>query len=200
MAKIERGFYLRENVLDITQELIGKYLFTNIDDQVVGGKIVETEAYSGKNDKACHAHAGKRTRRTEIFYGEGGLAYVYLCYGIHNLFNIITNKKDNPDAVLVRAIEPSVGIETMMARRRMIKPNYTLTAGPGCVSQALGINKLHYGEDLTGDVIWIEDRGLTLNKSDIRTGPRVGVQYAGEDALLPWRFSLKGNKWVSKAK
>ena len=196
--KLQKHFYTRPNVVELAQELIGKYLYTYIDGILAGGMIVETEAYSGENDKACHAHLSRRTQRTEIMYHEGGVAYVYLVYGIYYLFNIITNEEDKADAVLVRAIAPEEGIEEMLLRRNMttVKPN--LTAGPGVLSMALGINKKLYGTDLTGDTVWLEDKGINFPAAQIAAGPRIGIDYAGEDATLPWRFWLKGSKWVSK--
>jgi DNA-3-methyladenine glycosylase len=196
--KLPKSFYTRPNVVQVAQELVGKHLYTNIDGIKTGGMIVETEAYSGENDQACHAHLNRRTQRTEIMYHEGGVAYVYLIYGIYHLFNIITNVKDRADAVLVRAIEPQEGVEEMLLRRNMatLKPN--LTAGPGVLSIALGINRKLYGAELTGDMIWLEDRGVSFSPEHIATGPRIGVDYAGGDAMLPWRFWLKGNRWVSK--
>ena len=196
--KLPKDFYTRPNVVQIAQELLGKYLYTAVDGMLTGGMIVETEAYSGENDRACHAHMNRRTARTEIMYHEGGIAYVYLVYGIYNLFNIITNVEGKADAVLIRAIEPEIGTEEMLLRRNMptIKPN--LTAGPGVMSIALGVNRKHYGEDLTGNTIWLEDKGITLPEDNIMTVPRVGIDYAGDDALLPWRFYIKGNKWVSR--
>ncbi|PTX15228.1 DNA-3-methyladenine glycosylase [Pontibacter mucosus] len=198
--KLPKEFYTRPDVVQLAQELLGKYLYTCVDGMLTGGMIVETEAYSGQNDRACHAHLNRRTARTEIMYSEGGVAYVYLIYGIYHLFNIITNEQDKADAVLVRAIEPEVGVEEMLLRRgfQSIKPN--LTAGPGVLSIALGIDRKLYGADLTGDTIWIEDKGLVLPEESIAAGPRIGVDYAGEDALLPWRFWVKGNKWVSRKK
>lgn len=198
--KLPASFYTRPDVVQLAQELVGKYLYTNIDGVLTGGKIVETEAYSGDNDKACHAHLGRRTQRTEIMYQQGGVAYVYLVYGMYNLFNIITNVAGKADAVLIRAIEPEEGIEEMLLRRNMasIKPN--LTAGPGVLSIALGINRNLYGADLTGNVIWIEDKGNKVPAASIAAGPRIGIDYAGEDANLPWRFWLKENKWVSRKK
>lgn len=196
--KLPKEFYTRPDVVQIAQELLGKHIYTAVDGMLTGGMIVETEAYSGENDRACHAHLGRRTNRTEIMYHEGGVAYVYLVYGIYNLFNIITNTKGKADAVLIRAIQPEIGTEEMLLRRNMptIKPN--LTAGPGVMSIALGINRKHYGEDLTGNIIWLEDKGITIPEEDIMTVPRVGIDYAGDDALLPWRFYIKGSKWVSK--
>ncbi|WP_242920837.1 DNA-3-methyladenine glycosylase [Pontibacter liquoris] len=198
--KLPHSFYTRPDVVQVAQDLLGKYLYTCVDGMLTGGMIVETEAYSGQNDRACHAHLNRRTQRTEIMYSEGGVAYVYLVYGIYYLFNIITNEREKADAVLVRAIEPEAGVEEMLLRRNMpgIKPN--LTAGPGVLSIALGIDKKLYGADLTSNTVWVEDKGLTLPAESIAAGPRIGVDYAGEDALLPWRFWLKGNKWVSRKK
>lgn len=197
--KLKQSFFEREDVVKISRELLGKYLFTEINGCISGGMIVETEAYNGRCDKACHAF-NRRTKRTEIIYDEGGKAYVYLCYGIHYLFNITTNKKGLADAILVRAIEPIEGIDLMLKRRNKIKVTPQLTAGPGVLSQALGINKSHYGLPLNGSGVWLEDRGVEIKDEDIIAGPRIGVDYAGEDALLPWRFFIKGNKFVSRIK
>ena len=201
MKILDEGFYQRENVVQIGRELLGKYLFTQLNGEKAGGIIVETEAYSHINDRACHSHLQRRTQRTEIMYHSGGVAYVYLCYGIHHLFNIITNVEDKADAVLVRAIEPTENIEVMQKRRGIDKPIPQLTAGPGAMSQALGITTAHYGLPLTtGELIWVEDRGIQITPENIVASPRVGVAYAGEDAVLPWRFRVKGNVWTSKAK
>lgn len=186
--KISREFYLRDDVVKISRELLGKVLCTNIDGLYTSGIITETEAYMGAIDKASHAYNNRRTNRTEVIFGEGGIAYVYLCYGIHHLFNIVTHKKDTPHAILVRAIKPLEGVEIMMQRRNAQKITDKMTIGPGTVSQALGITTKHTGVDLTGDLIWLEDRGITVRPKDIIVGPRVGVDYAGEDALLPYRF------------
>lgn len=198
MSKLPVSFYSRPDVVQISKELLGKYLLTEIDGVRTGGMIVETEAYSGQNDKACHASQGRRTARTEIMYQQGGVAYVYLIYGLHHLFNMVTNKEGMADAVLIRAIEPTEGVEEMLLRRRMQKKEKRLTAGPGVVSEALGISRKQYGEPLIGPHIWVEDRQQKLNEEEIIARPRVGVAYAGEDALLPWRFSIKSNPWVSK--
>lgn len=200
MTKLLREFYTRSDVVQISKDLIGKYLYTNIDGVYTGGIIVETEAYSGRNDKACHAHLNRRTKRTEVMYREGGVSYVYLCYGIHYLFNIITNIAGKADAVLIRAIEPTEGIEHIYRRRNLHVFKPQLTAGPGLVSQALGINKNHYGQSLLEDIIWIEDDGNERAEENIIEGPRVGVAYAGTDAMLPWRFRLANSIWTSKAK
>lgn len=198
MSKLPVSFYTRPDVVQISRELLGKYLLTEIGGVRTGGKIVETEAYSGRNDKACHSHLGRRTSRTEIMYHQGGVAYVYLTYGIHNLFNIVTNSEGLADAVLIRAIEPLEGIEEMLLRRGLPNVEKRLTAGPGVMSQALGISREQYGEPLTGHTIWVENRNEEVKEEDILARPRVGVGYAGEDALLPWRFSIKNNPWVSK--
>ncbi|MCC9137582.1 DNA-3-methyladenine glycosylase [Pontibacter silvestris] len=196
--KLPLSFYTRPDVVQIAQELLGKYLYTNHNGIITSGMIVETEAYSGENDRACHAHLNRRTKRTEIMYHEGGVAYVYLIYGIYHLFNIITNKKDKADAVLIRAVEPETGVEEMLLRRNMADAKPNLTAGPGVLSIALGIDKSLYGADLTGDAIWVENKGSDVAAENIAAGPRIGVDYAGDDALLPWRFWIRGNKWVSK--
>jgi len=172
----------------VAKSLLGKYLFTFFDDGMTGGIITETEAYNGIVDKASHAYNGRRTARTEIMYAPGGTAYVYLCYGIHSLFNVVTNKPGVPHAVLIRAIKPTHGIELMLKRRNLLVPNKTLTSGPGTVSQALGIHYAQSGLSLNGKTIWIEDKKLVPADSEIRITPRIGVDYAGEDAKLPYRF------------
>lgn len=196
--KIEKDFYLSEDVVQISKDLLGKYLFTKIDGKLTAGIITETEAYAGAIDKASHAYNNRRTNRTEIMFADGGLSYVYLCYGIHHLFNVVTNFKEVPHAVLVRAIQPAAGLKTILERRNIItkqdiekhkKNNYKkLAGGPGTVSQALGIKTKHTGLDLTGNVIWIEDKGIVVPPKSIIAGPRIGVDYAGEDAKLPYRF------------
>ncbi len=195
--KLDASFYKRKDVVKIAKELIGKILVTHFDNIVTAARIVENEAYNGIVDKASHAFANRRTSRTEIMYGKGGTAYVYLCYGIHHLFNIVTNVQDVPHAVLIRAVEPVIGKETMMARCRKLKDDPTLTKGPGNVSKALGIFTHHSGTDLRGDNIFIMDAGYRYGKNMIISSPRIGVDYAEEDALLEYRFLLKGNKYVS---
>lgn len=199
-SKLHQSFYQRDDVVQISKELLGKYLYTNFNGILTGGIITETEAYCGRNDKACHAHSNRRTKRTEVMYQQGGLAYVYLCYGIHHLFNIITNVKDKADAILVRAVEPVEGVDIMMTRRKMNALMPRLSNGPGSMSQALGITTKHYGTTLTGNKIWLEDKGINLKENEIIAGPRIGIDYAEEHALLPWRFRIKGNKWSGKDK
>jgi len=190
MKKIGLDFYLREDVVNISKELIGKFLLTHIDGKLTSGMIIETEAYNGPIDKASHAYKFRRTARNEVMYGEGGTAYVYLCYGIHHLFNIVTNTKEMPHAVLIRAILPKEGLDTILKRRNQKSVTKKTADGPGTLSQALGIKTTDSGIDLTGDVIWLEDRNVNFKKDEIKAGPRIGVDYAGKDALLPYRFRL----------
>ncbi len=198
--KLPIDFYLREDVVEIAKDLLGLTLVTNIDHTYTSGMIVETEAYCGSNDKASHANNGKRTARTEVAFGTGGVAYVYLCYGIHHLFNVVVNGQDKADVVLIRAIQPLEGNETMALRRNMSSEKYQLTAGPGALTRAMGIKTAMTGTSLLGDSIWIEDGGIAVANEKIKIGTRVGVGYAEEDALKPWRFSIRDNPWVSKAK
>lgn len=197
---LPRSFYERKDVVKIAKELLGKVLVTNLDGVHTAGIITETEAYAGVIDKASHAYNNRRTNRTEIMYAHGGVAYVYLCYGIHHLFNVVTNVGDHPHAVLIRAVEPLEGIEDMLARRKMeyLKPN--VTAGPGAMSQAMGIHYSQTGKSLQGPEIQIEDRGIKIKPANIIAGTRVGVAYAQDDAYLPYRFYIKDNKYVSKGK
>ncbi|MDJ0626407.1 MAG: DNA-3-methyladenine glycosylase [Candidatus Caenarcaniphilales bacterium] len=198
MGKITKDFYLRDNVVFIAQELIGQYVLSNINGVTTGGMIVETEAYKGPEDRASHAYQNKRSKRTEIMFAEGGVAYIYLCYGIHSLFNIVTNMQGIPHAVLIRAIEPTIGVEEMMERRKQNKLSYNLSRGPGTVSQALGVNTSHSGTNLSENLLWLEYGQKNISINDLLASPRVGIDYAGEDAKLPWRFRLKGNKWIGK--
>jgi len=180
-------FYQNEDVISVAKALLGKWLLTKIDGKLTGGMIIETEGYKGSDDKASHAYGGRRTKRTEVIYAPGGVSYVYLCYGMHNLFNVVTNKKDEPHAVLIRALQPDVGISHMQERRKTKK---NLTSGPGSVCKALGIDRSHNCHDLTSAPIWIEDRGVVMEEFSILSTPRIGVSYAGEHALFPWRFLL----------
>ncbi len=198
---IAEDFYLQSDVVGLSRAFLGKYLFTDIGGKYCGGKIVETEAYSHINDQACHSHLQKRTSRTEVMFNRGGVAYVYKIYGMYDLFNIITNVEGKADAVLIRAIEPTEGLEHMMVRRNINPVSYRLTAGPGMLSMALGITRDLYAIPLTtGEAIWLEDRGEVVKEEDVLASPRVGIDYAGEDAMLPWRFRIKGSHWTSKAK
>jgi DNA-3-methyladenine glycosylase len=196
--KLAESYYHTDDVVALSKDLIGKYLFTCIDGETAGGYIVETEAYKGIIDKASHAFGNRQTPRTKTMFMQGGIAYVYLCYGIHEMFNIVTSAEGQPHAILIRAINPTEGIDIMLPRRNMaaLKPN--ITSGPGSVAKALGISRNINAISLQSDTIWIEDRGLTFPAESIAAVPRVGVSYAGEDALLLYRFYVKGNPYVSK--
>lgn len=196
--KLDVGFYRVKEVLSIARNLLGKYLFTNINGEISGGFIVETEAYNGITDKASHAYGNRKTNRTQTMYETGGIAYVYLCYGIHEMLNVVTSVEGEPHAVLIRAINPTEGIDLMLERRKMASLKNNLTAGPGSVAKALGVSRKMNGLNFQGDEIWIEDRGLGFPDDEIAAVPRVGVAYAKEDALLPYRFYIKGNPYVSK--
>lgn len=193
--KLDKSFFLRDSVTEVARELIGKTLYTNFDKQLTAGIVVETEAYS-YTEKACHAYNNRRTARTETLFKVGGTCYVYLCYGIHKLFNIVTNDEGTAEAVLIRAVEPVEGVNTMLYRRGFDVKSTALTSGPGKLSQALGINLKHDKTMLFGGDIWLEDNGV--GKGMVVESPRIGVAYAEEDALLPWRFTIKNNPWVSK--
>ena len=197
---LPESFYSRKDVVKIAQELLGKVLVTEFNGIHTAGMITETEAYAGTIDKASHAFGNRRTNRTEVMFGHGGVAYVYLCYGIHHLFNVVTNEKGTPHAILVRAVEPLEGIEEMLMRRGKTVLQPSLTAGPGAMSMALGIHSSNTGLSLQGPEIFIEDRGIKVSKKDIVAATRVGVAYAQDDAYLPYRFYMKGNAYVSKGK
>ncbi len=200
IIKLGDQFFNRRDVVRIARELIGKVLFTSFDGRQTSGRIVETEAYAGITDRASHAYEGRKTERTEIMYKKAGTSYVYLCYGIHHLFNIVTNKENIPHAILVRALDPLEGIETMLQRSGKKKLDHTLTRGPGNLSKALGLTTSHSGQSLFGDNIFIGDDGFKTHAADIVITSRIGVDYAGEDARLPYRFFLKGNPFVSGKK
>jgi DNA-3-methyladenine glycosylase len=197
MIKLPASFYDRPRVVTIARELLGKVLVTEFGGRLTSGRIVEVEAYNGIVDRASHAWSGRRTKRTEVMFGSGGTAYVYLIYGIHSLFNVVTGRKDVPHAVLIRALDPLEGIPVMLKRTGKAKLDHTLTKGPGNLSKALGLHTSNTGTPLLGDAIWIADDGYKARRADIVAGPRIGVDYAGEDASLPYRFFIKGNPYVS---
>ncbi len=189
MTKLSKDFYLQDDVVSLSKQLLGKYLFTKEGKTITAGIITETEAYAGVIDKASHAYGGRRTARTETMYAEGGVSYVYLCYGMYSLFNVVTNQKNIPHAVLVCAIQPIEGIEKILQRRNATQLKKGLTNGPGKAAMALGINfRSHNAQSLAGNTIWIEDRGIKIPEKQLNKGPRIGVDYAGEDAKLPYRF------------
>lgn len=186
--KLNKDFYLNENVVDVAKSLLGKYLFTNFNGSICGGYITETEAYAGVDDKASHAYNNRRTARTEIMFKAGGTAYIYLCYGMYSLFNVVSNKENIPHAVLIRGLTATEGLETIAQRLKITDVSKYKLNGPGKLSKALGIHYSQSGINLYGSTIWIEDRGLNINEENIKTTKRVGVDYAQEDANLPYRF------------
>ena len=190
MSKLLQPFYLQESAVEVARQLLGKELCTNINGKLTSGIITETEAYMGVDDKASHAWNNRRTQRTEIMYCQGGVAYIYLCYGIHSLFNVVTNIQDVPHAVLVRSISPKRGIELIKKRRPVNKPLKQIASGPGMVSQALGIDCSMIGTSLLGNKIWIENSDLQILSKQITTTTRIGVDYAGPDAMMPYRFII----------
>jgi len=195
--KLPREFYARQNVVTVARELLGKLLVVPATDgSRVSGMIVETEAYRGPEDRASHAYGGRRTKRTETMYQLGGTVYVYFVYGMYYQFNVVTNIRDTPHAVLVRALQPVEGIENMRDRRQT-HSDRNLTSGPGKLCIAMGIDRKLDGEDLLGERVWIEE-GEKIPRTRIATGPRVGIDYAEEWIEKPWRFWLKDNPFVSK--
>lgn len=189
--KLQLPFYRRDDVVKVSRELLGKVLCTRVNGGLTKIVITETEAYAGVGDRASHAYGGRRTKRTEPMFGAGGTAYVYLCYGIHHLFNVVTAGAGTPHAILVRAGRPLHGKTLMQKRRGKTAIDKTLLAGPGSVSKAMGITTKLTGTSLLGDKIWIEDQGLAVDTNAITTGPRVGIDYAAEDAARPYRFILR---------
>ncbi len=190
MKKLPLAFYRQPDVVEIAKQLLGKYLFSRIDGRLTGGIIAETEAYAGVTDRASHAYGHRRTRRTETMYLPGGVSYVYFTYGMHHLFNVVTNQKDIPHAVLIRGIIPTAGVAWQKKRRNMPRGGKNLTNGPAKVCQALGITLEHNAGSLKGPLLWIAEDNSHPEPLEILTTTRVGVGYAGEDALLPYRFIL----------
>ena len=200
---LKPSFYQRDNVVLISKELLGKKLFTQIDGVKTGGIIVETEAYRAPDDKACHAFENRYTDRTKTMFLQGGTLYVYISYGIHRMINVVTSRKGIAHAILIRAIEPTVGIEKILERRNHDTLKYDTMNGPGKSAKALGVSKDHDGLFLCNEnsAMWIEEAGISVKEDEIQIGPRVGMSiHTGPDAHRPWRFYIKDNKWVSKPK
>jgi len=198
--KLPRKFYTRDDTLLIARQLLGQRLVVpTADGTRVSGRIVETEAYMAPEDRASHAYGNRRTPRTETMFGKGGTAYVYFIYGMYYQFNVVTNTEAIPHAVLVRAVEPVEGIEVMRARRP-VKDERNLTSGPGKLCNAMGIDRSYNRADLRGNLIWIEEGERSIKESEIAAGPRIGIDYAGEYVIKPWRFWIRDNPYVSKTK
>lgn len=201
LRRLNTDFYLRTDVIQVARELLGKVLVTNFEGCLTAGLITEVEAYRAPDDRASHAWNNRRTKRTEVMFWEGGTAYIYLCYGIHHLFNVVTAPKEVAHAILIRAAEPLEGVE-IMSKRRSAAFSPRLTTGPGALSQALGLSTAWTGQSLTspGTPVWIEDRGRVIPEASIAAGPRIGVDYAGECAAWEWRFWLRDSAFVTRKK
>ena len=197
---LPQSFYERADVVTITKELLGKIVVTNFNNTLTAGRIVEAEAYNGPFDKAAHSYNNRRTKRTEVMYATGGVAYIYLCYGIHQMFNIVTNKTGIPNAVLIRALEPVAGIVNMLTRSNKTVAGFDLTRGPGNAGKCLGLHTSHTGLSLLSNELYIADDGYNYKENEIAATVRIGVDYAAEDAALPYRLIVKGNKYVSGKK
>lgn len=192
---LNRDFYIKDGIT-LAKDLLGKILVKEIDGVLYKGRIVETEAYMGAIDKACHAYNNRRTKRTEAMYREGGYSYIYLIYGMYYCFNVTASIKDNPEAVLIRALEP-LDNKDIMLKIRKVKSEKYIANGPGKLTKALGITSDDNNIDLTlGKNIWIEDDGYIPNK--ITETTRVGIDYAEEFKEKPWRFYISENNNVSK--
>jgi DNA-3-methyladenine glycosylase len=198
-VRLGRAFYARSDTLAVARALLGKRLVVPTSEGArVSGRIVEVEAYLGAEDKAAHSYRGRRTARTETMYREGGTVYVFFVYGMHHQFNVVTGPEGVPTAVLVRAVEPEEGIEIMRERRAVSKER-ELTSGPGKLCKALGIDRSFDGEEMTTSRrVWLEDAGVRPRARDVAEGARIGIAYAEEYALKPWRFWIKGNVFVSR--
>lgn len=188
--KIPLSYYQSKDVVGIAQDLLGKVLVTRFNKQLTAGLITETEAYAGINDKASHAYGEKRTQRTRVMYQEGGYSYVYLCYGVHYLFNVVTGPANQPHAVLIRGITPILGQEIMAKRIGREKITNKHTDGPGKLTKALGMTLQFNNKLLNSDMVWLEDQNIPIDTRNIIIGERVGISYAEEDAKLPYRFIL----------
>ncbi|WP_310394414.1 DNA-3-methyladenine glycosylase [Hymenobacter sp.] len=201
MQKLPAAFFQRPDPLQIARDLLGKHLYTNIGGVLTAGRIVETEAYRHEGDHSLTMHLQRKRQQAQGLYVPGGHAYIYKVYDRHALLNIATHDAEHPDTVLVRAVEPTIGIDEMLRRRGLPAPKRTLTAGPGVLTQALGITPALTGSPVTGEVLWFEDHGEEIAEADITASARVGLEYAGpEAAALPWRFRVRGSEWTSPAK
>ena len=197
MKKLSLAFYQRKDVVQIAKDLLGKIVVTNIGGKITSGRIVETEAYVANVDKASHAYNGKRTLRNEAMYAAAGAIYVYICYGMHNMLNIVTNDLNVPDAILIRALEPVNGFDIMLERTGKKMFDNTLTKGPGNVAKAMGISKNISDLILGEKIINIYKDDFSFLQDEMGTSKRIGIDGAGTDAELPYRFFVRGNKFVS---
>ncbi len=196
--KLPVEFYQQDDVVSIARQLLGKHVYSLIDGSLTGGIIVETEAYRGPDDRGSHAYNDKRTPRNEMMYSAGGVAYMYICYGIHDMLNIVTGAHGISHAALIRAIEPIEGLDIMRARRGIFNQDRRLCQGPGALAKALGLTKLHNGADLQGDDVWLTDEGITYSDDEVIASARVGMNFDGPYKTIPWRFYVRGNQFVSR--
>ncbi len=196
--KLPVSFYRREDTVLIARQLLGKYLFTAIDGLLCSGLIVETEAYLGPDDMGSHAYNNRRTLRNEMMYAAGGVVYMYICYGIHDMLNVVTGPESSSHAVLIRALEPITGIEIMRQRRDLFNNDRRLCQGPGALAKAMGVNKLHNGISLQDGEIWIEDGSMIIHEQQIVASARVGMNIPEPYKSIPWRFYIKENRFVSR--
>jgi DNA-3-methyladenine glycosylase len=197
MNKLPVSFYQKEDVVVIAKKLLGKRVFSMAGNLLTGGIIVETEAYRGPEDRGSHAWNNRRTNRTEIMYAAGGVAYMYICYGIHDMLNVVTGPADTSHAILIRAIEPTTGLDMMRERRNIFDKDVRLCQGPGALAQALGLNKMFNGKSLQGNELWIED-DAPVPEEQIIASARIGMNFDGPFKTIPWRFYIKGNRYVSR--
>ncbi len=200
-TKLPAAFFQRPDVLQIARDLLGKHLCTNLNGIITAGRVVETEAYCHVGDQSMTLHLQRKREQAQGLYVPGGHAYIYTVYNRHALFNIATHDAEHPDTVLIRAVEPTIGVEEMLRRRGLSAPVRALTAGPGVLTQALGITPALTGRPVTGEVLWFEDHGEEVAPANIVASARVGLEYAGPEAAgLPWRFRLRDSKWTSPAR
>lgn len=198
IMKLPESFYQNDDVVSLSQKLLGKYLFTRVDGELTGGIIVETEAYRGPEDVGSHAYNHRRTSRNDIMYSKGGVVYMYICYGIHDMLNIVTGREGESHAILIRALEPTDGLEVMRKRRGFDNDDKRLCKGPGALAKALGLKKVHNGTSLQGDSIWIESRGYEPDTEDVIARPRIGLNIEEPYKSIPWRFYIRSNKFISR--
>jgi DNA-3-methyladenine glycosylase len=196
--KLPVSFFKSDDVVQLSAKLLGKFLYTHIDGKLTGGIIVETEAYRGPEDRGSHAFNNRRTPRNEIMYAEGGVVYMYICYGIHDMLNIVTGQEGDSHAILIRALEPVVGLDIMRLRRGFDTDDRRLCKGPGALARAMGLNKLHNGLSVSGDEIWIEENTDFKSAEKIVSAPRIGLNIDEPYKSIPWRFYVKGSKYISR--
>lgn len=197
LPTFSRDFYI-QNPFAVARQLLGARLYTSLNGELTGGRVVETEVYRGEMDRASHAYQNRRTPRTEVMFGPGGRAYIFRIYGRYTQFCVVTSPANVPDVVFIRALEPTDGIPVMQ-RRRGTDTLTQLTTGPGKLCIALGITPDLYGADLTGESIWLSPAPTDdAYRFQIIATTRIGIAYAGDDATLPWRFYMQGNRFVSR--